>query len=266
MRNIVLKIAYDGTDYCGWQRQPNAISVQQRIEQALSRLLNEQTTITGAGRTDSGVHAAAAFASFQTAKPLPIERLAEAANRLLPADIRIIAAYEVPLEFHPRKSPHHKTYVYSLALNEPSLFASRFCLYEEQRLDIEAMRAVAEDFAGSHDFVNFCLSGSSAQTTVRSIDSIELKRRPAYTGEVLWGNTPELLQIEVRAGGFLYKMVRLIASALLQVGKGELSREELRQMLEAKSCRPLPPLPPQGLMLKSIVYDEFEEFFTKKSE
>lgn len=263
MRKIALKIAYDGTDYSGWQRQQNAMTVQQKLEDSLSRLLGEEVTVQGAGRTDSGVHAAAQFAAFETECTIPVDRLQTALNAVLPADIRLISAYEVPLDFHPRKSEHHKTYAYSIALDEPNLFAARHCYYVQFPLDIEKMREAAQYFLGEHNFKNFSVTGSSVKTSVRSVERIEIKKVAANQSLPLWQQTPELLVIEITAGGFLYKMVRLMTARLVQVGRGEAPPESIAELLQADSCRQIPPLPPQGLLLQEIAYDDYAEYLKK---
>jgi len=263
MRKIALKIAYDGTAYSGWQRQLNAITVQQRLEEAISRLLGEDVSVQGAGRTDSGVHARAQFAAFETECSIPVERLQPALNAILPKDIRLMAAFDVPLDFHPRKSGHHKTYAYSIALTEPELFAARYCHYVQFPLDIDKMREAAAYFIGEHDFKNFSVTGSSVKTSVRSIEKIEFRTLPANNSLIPWQRTPELLVIEITAGGFLYKMVRLMTARLVQVGRGEAPPEIIAGLLQSDSCRQIPPLPPQGLLLQEISYDDYEKYLKK---
>ena len=259
MRNIALKIAYDGTGYSGWQKQKNACTVQQSIEKALTHVLNEEISISGAGRTDSGVHALSQFAAFYTDKQIPLEALKKAVNNVLPADIRLLAAYDMPHDFHPRKSEHQKTYAYSVALSEPNLFAGKYCFYAPEILDLEGMAKAAEYFIGEHDFRNFSVTGSDVKTTVRRIYGITMEKIEAKESSCAWQNTPQMLVIRITGGGFLYKMVRLMTARLLEIGRGEQRPEYIAELLAAPSCKQIPPLPPQGLILENIKYAEYPQ-------
>jgi tRNA pseudouridine38-40 synthase len=259
-RNIKLTIAYDGAAYVGWQRQPAAqgVSVQQRLEEAIGAVLGHQVTLHGAGRTDAGVHAVGQVASFRCDKPLPLAKMAAVINNLLPEDIRVREAEEVALDFHPRITPHMKTYRYLIEQGSRcSPFAAHYSWQLTAPLDIAQLRQEAEALVGEHDFRNFTLSGVSAQNFVRRIECISIYH-PAQPEELLfpWQELNSPLVIDVTGNGFLYKMVRLIVARLVAVGEGRLPEGALAAYLSGELRQRIPPAPACGLFLWQIRYAE----------
>ena len=247
MRRIRLITEYDGTNYAGWQRQLNAVSVQQRIEEALRSLTGEQAlTVTGASRTDAGVHALGQNAHFDTSSRIPADKFAYALNTLLPEDIRISASREVSQRFHARFSASGKEYRY-LFYSSPhaSALYRNICAHVFYPLDISAMRREAEALTGTHDFAPFAASGSSVKNTVRRIDAISIEE------------TPPFIEMRVSGNGFLYNMVRIIAGTLIGVGSGKLEPGAIRRAFESSSRLELGiTAPPQGLTLMRVDYPE----------
>ena len=210
--NVLLTIAYEGTAYAGWQRQENAVSIQQRVEEGLSALLGRETKLTAASRTDAGVHALGQRASFTApAMPIPMDKLPQAINGFLPKDIAIQAAEAVADDFNPRFGALAKTYRYQIYnAPYPNPLHSRYSAFVPNKLDTAAMSKAAELFVGRHDFSAFCAAGSSAKTHRRTIFSCEIKE------------DGPLLSIYVSGDAFLYNMVRIMAGTLLYVGLGKI--------------------------------------------
>ncbi|MDO4581319.1 MAG: tRNA pseudouridine(38-40) synthase TruA [Bacillota bacterium] len=257
MDNIKLILQYDGGAYVGWQRQPRrcGMSVQQRVEDALSELYGETIAVNGAGRTDSGVHAYAQVANYLSARPLPVQRIAPALNRLLPADIRAVSAELMAEDFHPRFSAHRKTYRYLLERGRRvSAFGTGYSWQVAQELDVAAMRRAAELLRGEHDFRHFTLTKASVSNYVRNISAISIYEPPAEQGFFPWQQLCRPLAVEVTANGFLYKMMRIISARLTAVGSGELSEQQFAGFLTGEYWRNIPPAPPQGLMLMNVEY------------
>lgn len=246
MRNFKIIVCYDGTDYCGWQRQPNQPTVQEAIEDVLGLLEGAPVTIAGSGRTDSGVHALAQAASFQLSNPLPAENLVMAMNRLLPPAIRVLSAEVADDEFHARRSATAKTYEYRLwrrRICPPTL--CRYVYEYAYALDEPAMSEAAERFVGRRDFCSLVASGGGRQTTVREIFSSVLERR----GDVLL--------YRVRGNGFLYHMVRNIVGTLIEVGRGNLTPKDIDRVLEEKKRSAAGAMvPARGLFLVSVEYGD----------
>ena len=246
MKRVKLTIAYDGTNYCGWQIQPNGITVEEVVNRELSRLLKEDIRVIGASRTDSGVHALGNVAVFDTEARIPAEKVSFALNRSLPEDIVIQKSEEVPEDFHPRFCDSIKTYEYRIwnaTFVQPS---NRLYTYHvHDALDVEAMQRAAQLIVGEHDFASFCSVGAQVQSTVRTV----------YTVDVIKEN--ELVTIRVTGAGFLYNMVRIIAGTLLQVGLGAKPAEWVKEVLEAKDrSKAGPTAPAQGLTLMKIEYSK----------
>lgn len=246
MKRVKLTIAYDGTNYCGWQIQPNGITVEEVVNRELSRLLKEDIRVIGASRTDSGVHALGNVAVFDTEARIPAEKVSFALNRSLPEDIVIQKSEEVPEDFHPRFCDSKKTYEYRIwnaTFVQPS---NRLYTYHvHDALDVEAMQRAAQLIVGEHDFASFCSVGAQVQSTVRTV----------YTVDVIKEN--ELVTIRVTGAGFLYNMVRIIAGTLLQVGLGAKPAEWVKEVLEAKDrSKAGPTAPAQGLTLMKIEYSK----------
>ena len=245
MKRIMLTVAYDGTGYCGWQVQPNAITVEGVINETLTKLLGEQITVIGASRTDSGVHAMGNVAVFDTESRIPGEKFSYALNQRLPEDIRIQSSCEVPLDFHPRKVACSKTYQYRIVNREfPNPMKRLYAHFVYYKLDTEKMQEAANYLVGEHDFKSFCSIHTQVKDTVRRIYSIQVTKKE---DEIL---------ITIRGNGFLYNMVRIIAGTLLLVGLGNKKPEEIKEILQAKNREVAGPTAPAcGLTLFEIDYE-----------
>lgn len=262
-RRILLRVAYDGTNYHGWQVQPNAKTIEGELNRVLTQLTGEKIQVTGASRTDAGVHALGNVAVFDTASKIPAEKFSYALNQRLPEDIVIQSSLQVADDFHPRHCDCCKTYEYDI-LNRtfplPAYRNTAYFLYGD--LDLDAMRRACQAFPGEHDFASFCAAGAQVQTTVRTIYSLEVLEQPlAVTGRgVLSQRSPErLLTIRVRGNGFLYNMVRIIAGTLVEVGRGHIRPEEVEGIIAAcDRAKAGPTAPARGLRLVEIKYDSYQ--------
>lgn len=244
MKRIKLTVAYDGTDYCGWQIQPNGITVEEVLNRNLSELTGEEITVTGASRTDSGVHAQGNVAVFDSDTTIPPERIANAVNRKLPEDIVVIRSEEVPGDWHPRYQETEKTYEYHILNREmPDPVRRRDTYFVSYPLDLEAMRRAAAYLKGEHDFRSFCNVHTDVQDTVRTIYDLDIIR------------SGDLVTVRIRGNGFLYNMVRIIVGTLVRVGRGFYSPGQVKEILEAKERTSAGvTAPPQGLVLVKIDY------------
>ena len=246
MKRIKLTVAYDGTDYCGWQVQKNGVTVEEVLNRALSRLTGEKITVIGASRTDAGVHARGNVAVFDTDTRIPAERIAYAVNALLPEDVVVVRSEEVPAGWHPRKCVSVKTYEYRILNREfPDPVRRRDTYFVSFPLDLDRMRQAAGYLKGTHDFKSFCSAQTSVEDTVRTIYSLDVEK------------AGDLFTVRVRGNGFLYNMVRIIAGTLAGVGRGYFEPEEVERMLEEKDrTKAGVTAPPQGLTLVGIEYEE----------
>ena len=246
MKRIKLTVAYDGTDYCGWQIQKNGVTVEEVLNRALSRLTGEKITVIGASRTDAGVHARGNVAVFDTDTRIPAERIAYAVNALLPEDVVVVRSEEVPAGWHPRKCVSVKTYEYRILNREfPDPVRRRDTYFVSFPLDLDRMRQAAGYLKGTHDFKSFCSAQTSVEDTVRTIYSLDVEK------------AGDLFTVSVRGNGFLYNMVRIIAGTLAGVGRGYFEPEEVERMLEEKDrTKAGVTAPPQGLTLVGIEYEE----------
>ena len=245
MKRVKLTIAYDGTNYCGWQIQPNGITIEEVLNKALSKMLGEAVTVIGASRTDSGVHALGNVAVFDTETRIPAERISYALNQHLPEDIVITKSEEVPLDWHPRYCDCVKTYEYRI-LNSQIWDPTRrlYTFFVSYQLNVEHMRRAAGYLIGEHDFASFCSIHTNVENTVRTIYSLDI-----LTNEV------ELI-IRISGNGFLYNMVRIIVGTLLRVGRGFYTPEQVKEILETKNRKAAGvTAPPQGLRLIEIKYE-----------
>lgn len=244
MKRIKLTVAYDGTNYCGWQIQPNGITIEEVLNKSLSRLTGEDIRIIGASRTDSGVHARGNVAVFDTETSIPAERIAYALNQKLPEDIVIVRSEEVALDWHPRYCDCTKTYeyhIYNADVPDPTRRLTTY--FVSYRLDIEKMREAAGYLVGEHDFASFCNIRTNVESTVRTIYELQVIKNE------------EDVTIRIRGNGFLYNMVRIIVGTLLRVGRGFYTPEQVKDILEAKDRQAAGvTAPPQGLMLVGIEY------------
>lgn len=248
MKRVILIIEYDGTSYVGWQQQPNGISVQKLITEAIELLTGERINLHASGRTDSGVHARAQVAHFDTCSRIPAEKFSYALNTILPDDIRIRASFEGDDGFHSRFGVQKKHYVYQI-INSPhaSAFTAHTALHVHVPLNLEALKRSAEYFLGEHDFLSFKASGSSAKTTVRTI----------YTSE--WTKQGSYLYYHVAGNGFLYNMVRIMTGSMLLVGKGYKSPEFIKDALDNPGRENAgDTAPAHGLTLYRVEYNEFD--------
>ncbi|MCI8805014.1 MAG: tRNA pseudouridine(38-40) synthase TruA [Clostridiales bacterium] len=221
--NILLTVSYDGTNYFGWQRQKNNISVQQRLEEALSELMRKNIEVRGASRTDTGVHALGQAALLKTETSIPIGKLSYAVNSFLPDDIAVTGARLVSDEFHPQYSVIKKTYRYKILNAEfrnPML--RNYSEFVRQPLDIEKMREACGYFIGTYDFAAFRASGSAAKTTVRTIFDLSVERNK------------DIVDIMVTGNGFLYNMVRIIAGTLIYVGTDKFKPSFVKEIIASK--------------------------------
>jgi len=242
-RQIKLIVEYDGTNYVGWQFQPNGISIQQVMEAALARILGEAVPIFSSGRTDAGVHARGMVASFLTEKALPLTAYREGMNCLLPPDIAVIHAEEVGLDFNPRHDARGKRYRYTI-LNTPlrSPLSRLFSWHLRDELDLERMRLGAAFFVGEHDFAAFRTSGCAAKSTVRRIDSVTVTAANS------------LLYIDVCGSGFMRNMVRIMVGTLVAIGRGRMAPEQVSRCLAAPATPAGPTAPANGLCLLEVFY------------
>lgn len=222
--NILLTVAYDGTNYFGWQRQKNFISVQQRLEEALSELMKKEVTVRGASRTDTGVHALGQAALLKTETTIPVNRIPYAVNSFLPQDIRVVGARLVSDDFHPQYSVLKKTYQYKILNSEfKNPMLRNYSEFVREPLDAEKMKAACEYFIGTYDFKAFCASGSTAKTTVRTIFDLSVLKNG------------DIIDIEVTGNGFLYNMVRIIAGTLIYVGMGKFKPDYIKDIIISKN-------------------------------
>lgn len=245
MRRIRLTVAYDGTDYCGWQIQPNGITIEEVLNREISSLTGEEIRVIGASRTDSGVHALGNVAVFDTESPIPPERMAYALNQRMPEDIVIVRSEQVPMEWHPRyQDVIIKTYEYHIYnASVPNPIKRRTTAFVSFPLDIGKMKEGAAFLVGEHDFVSFCNIRTNTVDTVRTVHEISIDK-----------NGDEIV-IRITGNGFLYNMVRIIAGTLIRVGRGFYEPRKVQEILEAKKRTEAGvTAPPQGLVLVSIKY------------
>ncbi|MGN0299573.1 MAG: tRNA pseudouridine(38-40) synthase TruA [Lachnospiraceae bacterium] len=256
MKRVKMVIAYDGTNYCGWQLQPNGVTIEQVLNEKLSELLHEPIAVIGASRTDSGVHALGNVAVFDTESRIPAQKMAMALNQRLPKDIVVQSSCEVPLDYHPRKRNTHKTYEYRILNRRIPLPAERFnSLFYYMPLNLEAMQKAAACLVGEHDFVSFCSVRNQAEDTVRTIYSLDIKK-----------DEKDMIYIRITGNGFLYNMIRIIVGTLLRVGTGYYSWEQINQILEARDRNAAgPKAPAEGLTLIQIEEVELEPFIVQNT-
>ncbi|MEN1762130.1 tRNA pseudouridine(38-40) synthase TruA [Anoxynatronum sibiricum] len=248
MQTIQMIIEYDGTDYCGWQIQPNGISIQEKLTAALTALTGEKITVHGSGRTDAGVHARGQCASFKTKSRIPANRFAPALNTHLPPDICVLETREASPDFHARYSALGKAYSYHFYVHPQGSALLRNVTWQlRQWPDTAKMEAALEMVTGTHDFAAFRAANSDVKDTVRTIWKASLHY-----------NEPHL-RITYQGNGFLYKMVRMLSAAVVQVGLGKMPLEAIRERLNHPEAnyRKLT-APPQGLFLDRVYYEAGE--------
>ena len=250
MRTIKLLVSYDGTDFSGFQRQANARSVQQELENALEPIDGRHVTVAGAGRTDAGVHALGQVASFKLSNAIPTSDLVQAMNARLPGDVRVLSAEEVDAGFHARFSARGKAYRYRIS-NTPSIspFERRFALHISRSLDVAAMRDAASRLVGQHDFSCFQARSERVRGSVRTVTWSGWSEEPLRDGG-------RLLIYDIAGSGFLKYMVRNIVGTLVEVGDGHRDAASIGELLATKNRAAAgPTAPPQGLYLVRVDYD-----------
>ena len=244
MKRILLTISYDGTNYSGWQKQKNAVTVQGEFDKACSTLFKTDVESIGASRTDAGVHALGQRAVIDVDTSIPAEKIPLALNPLLPDDIVVTHAEEVGADFNPRFKALKKTYEYSI-YNAPfrNPIYRNYSEYVRYELDLDSMRTACEAFVGEHDFRAFCASGNSSKTTVRTIYSLDIEK------------DGDFIKIRVTGNGFLYNMVRIIAGTLIYVGEGRIAPDDLPEIIASGDRRKAgKTVGPSGLVLVKIMY------------
>lgn len=241
--NIKISVEYIGTNYSGWQKQENASTIQEKIENSIFLITGKPTEVFGSGRTDAGVHALGQVANFEMTSSIPAERVKYALNQHLPKDIRVLSSEEVPEEFHSRFSARHKTYLYKVQTGDVKrCFEDGRAYFVKGSLDIGKMQAAAKEFLGEHDFSAFKSEGSSAKNFVREIYKLDINQ------------VGDIIEIEICGNGFLYNMVRIIAGTLIEIGKGKTFN--ISEILISKDRgKAGPTVPAQGLFLKEVAYD-----------
>ncbi len=245
MKRVKLVVAYDGTNYHGWQVQDNGITIEEVLNRTISELVQEDIKVIGASRTDAGVHACGNVAVFDTESRIPGDKFSFALNQRLPEDIRIQKSCEVDADFHPRYADTVKTYEYNILnrrfeLPSKRLYAA-FCYYP---MDIERMNQAAAYLVGEHDFKSFCSAGAQVQTTIRTIYAVNVTKED------------DMVHIRITGNGFLYNMVRIIAGTLMQVGTGLMEPEQVKEILEARDrSKAGPTAVAKGLTLVEIRYE-----------
>ncbi|MGE0400697.1 MAG: tRNA pseudouridine(38-40) synthase TruA [Kofleriaceae bacterium] len=253
MRKIRLVVEYDGTTLSGWQRQANAPTVQQHLEEALAQILQHDVAVAGASRTDAGVHARGQVAAFETDRAIPLHGIRRGLNSLLPDAIAVRRADEVPLDFHPRFGATGKHYRYTIyrAADRSPRFRDR-AWHHPELLDVARMRDAARALVGEHDFAAFRAAGCTARTTVRRIDTIELTEGATDLGIA----EPDLLSIDVRGNAFLRNMVRIVVGTLADVGRGAREVSQVAEILASLDrTRAGKTAPAHGLELVEVRYD-----------
>ncbi len=247
----VLKIAYDGTNYAGWQRQKNAPSVQETLENALWEALRQNVRITASGRTDAGVHAAGQVCHFDSESiTVPAERLPDCLNCFLPPDVRVTDGWLGGEDFDSNRSVKRKTYCYSLYVSKREMpLKERFSVRIENAPSLDALRSSARLFEGEHDFKAFCASGSSVKTTVRTVYEVRVEEGESFGSRDI--------KIYVTGNGFLYNMVRTMTGELLDLASGRKTAESLSEAYETGARELLgKTMPAKGLTMMQVVYEE----------
>ena len=243
MKRVLLKISYDGTDYCGWQVQPNGKSVQKTLQDALEEMLKERVGLTGCSRTDAGVHAREFYCHFDCSESIPTAAFVPGLNRLLPDDIAVLSALDVAPDFHARYSANGKKYTYVIdngAVADPLL--SRYALHIKTPLNIEKMNTLCSALVGTHDFKSFSSSKRTVTDTVRTISECRVEKKD------------NLVLLSVTGNGFLYNMVRIIVGTAIDASNGKLNEKELERIFELPRDEIGMTVPAKGLFLEKVLY------------
>lgn len=244
MRNLRLDICYDGTRYRGWQRLPGVENtIQGKLEQALSRILDEPIEISGSGRTDAGAHALTQVANFHCHSTMPAEEILSGLRRYLPEDIGIYSCRDAGERFHARLNAKTKTYRYRIWNSHvPCVFQRRFVTVFPEKLDVSAMKKAAAHLLGEHDFSAFCAARSKKKSTIRRIDAISITQEG------------EELRFDITGNGFLYNMVRIIVGTLVEVGLHQREPNSIQALFGEKRQQAGMLMPAQGLCLMEVIY------------
>ncbi|MDI9494097.1 MAG: tRNA pseudouridine(38-40) synthase TruA [Bacillota bacterium] len=279
MKNVLLTIEYDGTNFSGWQRQPGRRTVQGELERVLSILCKQEVKLQGTSRTDAGVHALDQRACFCGEFGIPVDRIPIAANKMLAGDgpfavgdVRILRAQEVPLDFNPRFRAKGKTYIYKMRNAPQSDILQRNYSYQIHKpLDLQAMKHAAEFLIGEHDFRSFMAAGGNVpESTIRTIYNIEWEQRPLaagtgynsaadFDGSTFDGSTFDGSTIEfaITGNGFLYNMVRIIIGTLVDIGLRKIDPEDMKNIIQSRDRQKAGhTAPPGGLYLAKVYFDE----------
>lgn len=244
MKRVKLVVAYDGTNYCGWQIQPNGITIEQVLNEHLGRLLGEDIRVTGASRTDAGVHSLGNVCIFDTETKIPAEKISFALNQKLPEDIVVIDSCEVDESFHPRYSKSKKTYEYRIlnrTFRDPTRRLDTY--FYHYPLDVEKMNEAAAYLVGEHDFASFCSVNAQVKTTIRTVYSCDVQKKG------------DIITIRITGNGFLYNMVRIIAGTLVKIGGSDMSACDMQKILEACDRNAAgPTAPAHGLTMIGLEY------------
>lgn len=244
MRNIKFIMSYRGTNYHGFQKQDNAVTIQGVLEEVASKLFNEKTSVVGCSRTDTGVHANEFCFSLKTKKTIPCENIILAMNTFLPEDISILSAEDVPYDFHPRYSSVAKEYVYLIHTGKVrNPFAADLMYHYKRPLDFSLFAQVAAFFEGTHDFSAFCSAGSEVKNTVRTI----------YYSTAIKNETT--VSLKIKGNGFLYNMIRIIVGTILEVNEGIIPINEIPEIISSRNrTRAGRTEKPHGLYLNKVFY------------
>ncbi len=253
MRNIKLSISYDGSNYHGWQKQPGVATIQETVEHAIKKMVGHKVNLIGSGRTDAGVHAICQSANFFTNSGISSRGFEMGLNSLLPPDISVLKAQDVPKDFHARKSAVAKSYLYRIVISDKRLpLIYRRAWIVKEKLDLKDMILATKTLKGQHDFSSFMAAGSSVKTTIRHINHIEIRK--TFCHEYLPFEIEEY-QIRVKANGFLKYMVRNITGLLKEIGTGRLPWQMASRILKARDRTAAPSTAPaHGLYLEQVEY------------
>ena len=248
MRRIRTILSYDGTNYVGWQTQPNGVAVQEKVEQAIFDVTGERASLQGSGRTDSGVHARAQVAHFDTGARMAADKFAIALNTHLPGDIRVLYSEETDPAFHARFSAKEKQYRYFVQTGpHADVFLRKYALHAYMPLDLDLMNKAAALVVGTHDYSAFMSTGREVESAVRTVT---LSR---------WEKQGNLLVYSVQGNGFLYNMVRILVGTMLGMGSGRLPADAMEKALSSLSRKDAgPTAPPHGLVLWRVKYPDFD--------
>lgn len=244
MRNLLLTISYDGSNYHGWQVQKNAVTVQEVFQNAVKKLFKQNIDIKGCSRTDSGVHANKYCVSFKADTNIPCENIIMALNSYLPDDIAVLNCTDMDIDFHARYNVVKKEYVYIInnsKIRNP--FLRNYAFWYRYDIDTDYLNEQAQAFVGTYDYSGFCSANSGVEDTVRTVQSFEVSRKG------------DMVYFKVSADGFLYNMVRIMVGTLLFVNEGKIKKDELKNVILSKNRKLAgKTAPPQGLYLNDVIY------------